>query len=475
MGRRRSADRRGSSRLYRCARIGSESCRSLGRRYCDDGSPSLIGRATASLVPEAVFLPLPETDASHGIQSAMDQIGPVAAKCRAMVVGPGLSRDEIATALLAALFGEARHAAARPLGFGALRPQPGSEHAGALIGHSLPAVIDADALHWLSGREGWWDNVEPRSLLLTPHVGEFAALTGIGNDEILADPTAAVRQAANRWQQTVVLKAGKAWISDGATVRTTESAAPALATAGSGDVLSGSIGAFLARARASRRGHARRLCWRSGRTPSLGRVFDPRGCRKRPSTSNCHCSCRSRSRKRSEPMSQENVPVTSIMRTKIPMVSPDDTINTVAAMIANNDVPGVLVVEDGTLLGIITESDIVTRKATVDFPETVSFLGGYFRAGRLQLPWNRQTRDDASDFDHEIRRVLATSARELMTSPVINIDDDATVPDLATIMIDHNVNPVPVVTDENRIVGIVTRKDLVKFIAGEQGAPSESD
>jgi len=202
--------------------------------------------ATASLVPEAVFLPLPETDASHGIQSAMDQIGPVAAKCRAMVVGPGLSRDEIATALLAALFGEARHAAARPLGFGALRPQPGSEHAGALIGHSLPAVIDADALHWLSGREGWWDNVEPRSLLLTPHVGEFAALTGIGNDEILADPTAAVRQAANRWQQTVVLKAGKAWISDGATVRTTESAAPALATAGSGDVLSGSIGAFLA-------------------------------------------------------------------------------------------------------------------------------------------------------------------------------------------------------------------------------------
>jgi len=405
----------------------------------------------------------------------MDQIGPVAAKCRAMVVGPGLSRDEIATALLAALFGEARHAAARPLGFGALRPQPGSEHAGALIGHSLPAVIDADALHWLSGREGWWDNVEPRSLLLTPHVGEFAALTGIGNDEILADPTAAVRQAANRWQQTVVLKAGKAWISDGATVRTTESAAPALATAGSGDVLSGSIGAFLAQGLAPV--DAATLAVYAGVQAArrLSSSFRPRGCRKRPSTSNCHCSCRSRSRKRSEPMSQENVPVTSIMRTKIPMVSPDDTINTVAAMIANNDVPGVLVVEDGTLLGIITESDIVTRKATVDFPETVSFLGGYFRAGRLQLPWNRQTRDDASDFDHEIRRVLATSARELMTSPVINIDDDATVPDLATIMIDHNVNPVPVVTDENRIVGIVTRKDLVKFIAGEQGAPSESD
>jgi CBS domain-containing protein len=67
-----------------------------------------------------------------------------------------------------------------------------------------------------------------------------------------------------------------------------------------------------------------------------------------------------------------------------------------------------------------------------------------------------------------MRRVLATTARELMTSPVINIDKDATVVDLATIMIEHNVNPVPVVTDDNKLVGIISRKDLVKLIATEQ-------
>lgn len=166
-------------------------------------------------------------------------------------------------------------------------------------------------------------------------------------------------------------------------------------------------------------------------------------------------------------MSQEDVSVASIMRKKVPVVGPDDTVGTVASMIASNDVPGVLVVDDGDLIGIITESDIVTRRAAVDFPETISFLGGYFRTGRLQFPWNRETRDDASDFDHEIRRVLATTARELMTSPVINIDQDASVSDLATIMIDHNVNPVPVVTDDNRVVGIVSRKDLVKLISTE--------
>jgi len=161
------------------------------------------------------------------------------------------------------------------------------------------------------------------------------------------------------------------------------------------------------------------------------------------------------------------------MRKKVPVVAPDDTVVTVATLMANSDVPGVLVVDDGELLGIITESDIVTRKAEVDVPETVSFFGGYFQAGKFKLPWNRESHDDASDFDHEIRRVLATTARDLMTSPVINIDKDATVLDLATIMIDHNVNPVPVVTDDNKIVGIVSRKDLVKLIATERDNDTE--
>ena len=75
-------------------------------------------------------------------------------------------------------------------------------------------------------------------------------------------------------------------------------------------------------------------------------------------------------------MSQDEVSVESIMRKKVPVVAPDDTVAVVASMLAKSDVPGVLVVDNGELLGIITEGDIVTRKAEVDFPETVSFLGG---------------------------------------------------------------------------------------------------
>ncbi len=208
-------------------------------------SRSSVG-ATATLVPEAVFLPLPESDTLQGVNKAIDLISPQVEKSKAIVVGPGLSRDESAYALLAGLFGETSHAGFRSMGFGSQSIEPTAQQESALVGGETPTVVDADALHWLSERESWWDKVAPRSLILTPHVGELAALSIRHADLIMEDPAAAVRDAALAWNQTVVLKAGKAYVSDGQIVRTVKTASPALATAGTGDVLSGSIGAFLA-------------------------------------------------------------------------------------------------------------------------------------------------------------------------------------------------------------------------------------
>ena len=202
--------------------------------------------ATATLVPEAVFLPLPDTESSQGARNALELLAPVAEKCQAIVVGPGLSRDDAASSLLAALFGDARRSTARSLGFGSMGRETAADAPDALVGKDKLAVVDADALHWLSERETWWTQVSPYSLVLTPHIGELAALTGRTPDAILGDPSGSTVDAANQWRQIVVLKAGKTWVSDGESVHALEEVAPALATAGSGDVLAGSIGAFLA-------------------------------------------------------------------------------------------------------------------------------------------------------------------------------------------------------------------------------------
>jgi hydroxyethylthiazole kinase-like uncharacterized protein yjeF len=114
----------------------------------------------------------------------------------------------------------------------------------------LPTVIDADALNALAGGDRWW---RPLSMpaVLTPHPGEFARLMRQAPDPALsADDDArasAARTAAMRWGQVLVLKGARTVIAapDGELVRS-EVATPSLATAGSGDVLAGAIGAFLA-------------------------------------------------------------------------------------------------------------------------------------------------------------------------------------------------------------------------------------
>jgi NAD(P)H-hydrate epimerase len=112
----------------------------------------------------------------------------------------------------------------------------------------VPSVIDADGLNALATGERWWQGIRA-PLVLTPHPGEFARLTGSpapdpADDQGRAEACAA---AAVRWGDVVVLKGAHTVVADpeGQVLRS-GIGSPALATAGSGDVLAGAIGAFLA-------------------------------------------------------------------------------------------------------------------------------------------------------------------------------------------------------------------------------------
>lgn len=118
-----------------------------------------------------------------------------------------------------------------------------------LIGSlAIPAVVDADGLNALADVARWWQRLRS-PLVLTPHPGEFARLSGAAppsSDDDAARAEAVVAAAA-RWSQVVVLKGAHTVVADpGGQVLASGVATPALATAGSGDVLAGAIGAFLA-------------------------------------------------------------------------------------------------------------------------------------------------------------------------------------------------------------------------------------
>jgi ADP-dependent NAD(P)H-hydrate dehydratase / NAD(P)H-hydrate epimerase len=208
-------------------------CRAAGRAgagLVTLAVPESLQPLFSAKVVEATTMALPEDD--------VEEVDPEPALARildhdhdAIVVGPGL-RPGLATAELVRLLLAA-----------------GDD------GGSAPVVLDAEALRSLAAEEGWWEG-DRRPSVLTPHTGEFQRLrTGSGREpdadgDLSGDDVAraiATRDAASTWGQVVVLKGARTVIAapDGR-VSVAPFENPALATGGTGDVLSGTIGSLLA-------------------------------------------------------------------------------------------------------------------------------------------------------------------------------------------------------------------------------------
>ena len=105
----------------------------------------------------------------------------------------------------------------------------------------LPLVLDADALNTLAKIPNWWQRLT-NDAIFTPHPGEMARLAGIPIDEVQSDRLGTAKRVAQAWHKTIVLKGAHTIIAapDGRT-RISPIANPGLASAGTGDVLSGVI------------------------------------------------------------------------------------------------------------------------------------------------------------------------------------------------------------------------------------------
>ena len=178
-------------------------------------TPKSIHAIMASKIDEATFRPLPD---QSGVVSAE-----AAAEVRALIetydvalIGPGLSLDALP-------FIEALVTA----------------------GLNGSTVLDADALNCLAQIDQWWTRVKSTAIL-TPHPGEMSRLTQLSLKAIEADRASVAIEYAQRWGHVVVLKGAFTVIAapDGRSI-TLPFANPALAMAGSGDVLAGTIAAMV--------------------------------------------------------------------------------------------------------------------------------------------------------------------------------------------------------------------------------------
>lgn len=198
--------------------------------------PQLIHPILASRLAEAIYVPLPHTEgaiapeASRLLYSRM-------AEADALLIGPGLTQSPPAIAFLKEFLSGKASAAPRAVGF-----RRGGVETPVETANSLPPlVLDADALNILAGLQEWW-RLLPPACILTPHPGEMARLTKSTVAEVQARRLEAATEMAVQWGQVVLLKGAYTVVAapDGR-VMVLPFANPALAKAGSGDVLAGTI------------------------------------------------------------------------------------------------------------------------------------------------------------------------------------------------------------------------------------------
>lgn len=208
----------GSTGLSGAACMAAESALRAGAGVVTCAVPASLNPIFEGKLLEVMTLPVADTGDGHMDEAALAGLLEAAEAADSVAFGPGLGR----------------------------RPESAALAAGFLARAPVPVVLDADGLYAMAGRLGSLKK-RPAPTVLTPHTGELGRLLGVPATEIAAHRLAFAKQAAKRSGAVVVLKGSATIITDGRWVLINPTGNPGLATAGSGDVLSGVIAALLAK------------------------------------------------------------------------------------------------------------------------------------------------------------------------------------------------------------------------------------
>ena len=139
-------------------------------------------------------------------------------------------------------------------------------------------------------------------------------------------------------------------------------------------------------------------------------------------------------------------------------VSPESTVEEVVRVLKANDLTGVPVVNDGgRCVGIITEEDLVLtdEEGDLHIPHYIELMGGVVFLEPLRR------------FEERLRKAVAASAQDMMTEDPVTVEASAPVAEAARLISERRHNRLPVV-EHGRMVGIVTRVDVLEALTEEQ-------
>ncbi len=144
--------------------------------------------------------------------------------------------------------------------------------------------------------------------------------------------------------------------------------------------------------------------------------------------------------------------VRDVMTSEVWTVTPSMTIQEVLKLWESHQVSGFPVVDGDRVVGIVTEGDLIFRDRPLKPPAYLFLLDGL-----IQL-------DNREHVIEEIKKTVGARVRDVMTAPVVSVSPDADIAEAASLMADRGYSRLPVLDASGRLVGIISRADIVRTL-----------
>lgn len=136
-----------------------------------------------------------------------------------------------------------------------------------------------------------------------------------------------------------------------------------------------------------------------------------------------------------------------IMTKKVITISKDATVAELVKLLIKHKISGVPIVnEKEELVGIVTEADIIVKVSSLPFPISFSFA----------------FLDSYDSYTKSTKEYMETRVEEIMSKNIKTAKENMPLSKVVNIMINNNINRIPILDDNNKLSGIITRADIMK-------------
>lgn len=147
--------------------------------------------------------------------------------------------------------------------------------------------------------------------------------------------------------------------------------------------------------------------------------------------------------------------VKDLMTRTVITVKPENTVNEVAELLEHYHFTGVPVVDDNdTLVGLIAERDFIASDSELYLPTYIKLLTDI-----------NFVRGDNKRLAPAAKKIINATAQDIMNKNIVTTDADMELTELAEMFATKRVNPIPVVDKKKKLIGIISRSDLIKLFS----------